>query len=97
MSKEGKEQMKALSTRFLAILLMMFILTEGRAHAYVDPGTGSMLWQVLFAAGVGTLFYVRRVFAWMGSFRKRKRGVVASSPHLPSDRDSLRNRTATPE
>jgi hypothetical protein len=72
--------MKALSGRFFVILLMILILTEDRAHAYVDPGTGSMLWQVLFAAGVGTLFYFRKVFAWVGSLRKRKKSVVAPTP-----------------
>jgi len=66
------------------MFLMVLIVTEGTAHAYVDPGTGSMLWQVLFAAGVGTLFYVRKVFVWVGSLRKRKKSdVVPTPPPLP--------------
>jgi hypothetical protein len=76
--------MKMLSARFLVVLLLILILSEGRVHAYIDPGTGSMLWQVLFAAGVGTLFYVRKVFVWVGSFRKRKKSdVVPTPPPLP--------------
>lgn len=38
--------------------------------AYVDPGSGAMLWQVLLAAGFGALFYVRKavsaVRGWFG-------------------------------
>jgi hypothetical protein len=76
--------MKMFSARFLVVLLLILILSEGRVHAYIDPGTGSMLWQVLFAAGVGTLFYVRKVFVWVGSFRKRKKSdVVPTPPPLP--------------
>jgi hypothetical protein len=72
--------MKTRAGRFLFMFLMVLIVTERTAHAYVDPGTGSMLWQVLFAAGVGSLFYVRKVFAWVGSLRKRKKSVVAPTP-----------------
>ena len=72
--------MKTRAGRFLFMFLMVLIVTEGTAHAYIDPGTGSMLWQVLFAAGVGSLFYVRKVFAWVGSLRKRKKSVVAPTP-----------------
>jgi len=35
------------------------------AHAYVDPGTGSMIWQVAAAAIIGCMFYVKRVAAWI--------------------------------
>jgi len=72
--------MKTRPGRFLFMFLMVLIVTERTAHAYVDPGTGAMLWQVLFAAGVGSLFYVRKVFAWVGSLRKRKKSVVAPTP-----------------
>ncbi len=39
--------------------------------AYIDPGTGSLLWQSLTAAFIGGLFYVRRFFAKFLS-RKQK-------------------------
>ena len=35
------------------------------AAAYVDPGSGAMLWQVAAAAVIGSLFYVRRGFNWV--------------------------------
>jgi hypothetical protein len=30
------------------------------AHAYVDPGSGAMIWQIAAAAVIGSMFYVRR-------------------------------------
>jgi hypothetical protein len=32
------------------------------AHAYVDPGTGSMLWQVLLSAMLGMGYAFRTLF-----------------------------------
>ena len=37
------------------------------AHAYVDPGTGAMLWQVAAATAIGVLFYVKRITGWVRS------------------------------
>jgi hypothetical protein len=39
-------------------------------YGYSDPGSGLLLWQMLGAAFVGGLFYVRRIFAW---FKPSKR------------------------
>ena len=52
------------------ILLLLFFLLEQPVNAYVDPGAGSLLWQIVVAAVVGTLFYVRRLVGWLA--RKRK-------------------------
>jgi len=35
------------------------------AQAYVDPGTGAMLWQVGAATVIGALFYVKRIVRWL--------------------------------
>ena len=53
--------------RFFGILtLLAWTMAIPRpAHAYVDPGSGAMIWQVLAAAGIGSLFYVRKVFIWV--------------------------------
>ena len=47
-------------TTIITALLMLLVFT-GSAHAYVDPGSGAFLLQILAAAGVGALFYLRRV------------------------------------
>ena len=31
------------------------------AQAYIDPGSGALLWQLLVAALVGVLFFLRRL------------------------------------
>ena len=49
----------------LLTIAMLLMATPKPAHAYVDPGSGAMLWQILVAAVIGSLFYVRRVFTWV--------------------------------
>ena len=50
---------------FLLTVSALLLATPKPAHAYVDPGTGAMLWQVAAAAVIGSLFYVRRIFTWV--------------------------------
>lgn len=45
----------------LGCLFLLIMATPGRASAYVDPGSGAMIWQMLAAAAIGSLFYCRRV------------------------------------
>jgi hypothetical protein len=33
--------------------------------AYTDPGSGSLILQMVFAGFVGALFYVRRIGSWI--------------------------------
>jgi hypothetical protein len=49
----------------LFVLAMLTMAVPQKASAYVDPGTGSMLWQMAAAALIGSLFYVRRVADWV--------------------------------
>jgi hypothetical protein len=55
----------------MGILLLLLIAVERPAHAYTDPGSGAMMYQVLAAACLGAGFYARRVFRW---FTTRGRG-----------------------
>jgi hypothetical protein len=41
--------------------LLLLLATPRMALAYVDPGSGAMIWQVAAGLAVGSLFYVRRV------------------------------------
>ena len=43
-----------------ALAAILVLLTEPRAYAYSDPGSGALLWQVLVAAFVGAGFYFRK-------------------------------------
>jgi len=48
------------------ILGMLCILSlPNVAHAYMDPGTGSLLAQYLAAAGLGVLFYIKQIFRFL--------------------------------
>ena len=47
---------------------------DAEHRAYLDPGSGSLLWQALIAALFGGMFYFRRFIAqvkeWIGGGRK---------------------------
>ena len=63
----------------LLMLLLLFFLFEEPVFAYVDPGAGSLLWQIVVAGFVGVLFYVRRL---LGSLLARKKEGKPSQPLL---------------
>src|ERR1017187_3389812 len=39
--------------------------------AYVDPGSGQLIWQMVVAACVGGLFYIKRVRVFLGGLVKK--------------------------
>lgn len=43
------------------------------AEAYIDPGTGSLIWQMLLAIFFGLLFYVSRIKNWIMSKLGRRK------------------------
>jgi len=43
-----------------ALAVVLVLLTEPRAYAYTDPGSGALLWQALVAAFIGAGFYFRK-------------------------------------
>jgi hypothetical protein len=60
-----------------ALALTLSVTFEGRAYAYVDPGSGLLLFQSLSAVFTGGLFY----------FRKRLKSLITRSKvkETPSD------------
>ena len=61
----------------LFLLLLLLVGTERPAQAYVDPGTGMMIWQAVGAAALGVAFYFRKLFSW---FRPRKKESEVTRP-----------------
>lgn len=59
---EGKRM--PFNLKYFALTLLLFIALsftfERRAHAYVDPGSGLLIFQGISAAFSGALFYFRR-------------------------------------
>jgi len=45
----------------LGVFFLLLIAAERPARAYTDPGTGTMLFQLLAAAFFGAWFYVRKI------------------------------------
>src|SRR5579864_6525136 len=63
------------------MLLMAVVMAVPRmAHAYVDPGTGTMIWQVAAGGMIGSLFYVKRAANWIRQYlpmrSERSKGFV---------------------
>lgn len=50
---------------FLVFLILSF-LTVKSAYAYIDPGSGLLLWQLVFSFFVGALFSIKKIlrFFW---------------------------------
>lgn len=46
--------------RAIDLAALLFIGLVGPAYAYVDPGSGSLLLQILIAFAVGFMFYLRK-------------------------------------
>lgn len=66
---------KKISVLFYAILLVLAL--AGDALAYLDPGTGSYLLQMIFAAVVGALFTIKMYWHKLINFFKKLFGKKA--------------------
>jgi hypothetical protein len=59
-------------------LLLIFLTVLPDAHAYIDPGSGALLWQALLAVFVGALFYFRSIrrlmMNWIHTLKQRAIG-----------------------
>ena len=69
------------SLKYFAVTLMLLIALsftfERQAHAYVDPGSGLLIFQGISAAFSGALFYFRRRIKNL--FVRTSKGVPQSS------------------
>ncbi len=60
--------MKTAAAMIFLVLVLMVVLGSP-ASAYTDPGSGALIWQLLVAGFIGSMFYIRRFIA----FLKRKK------------------------
>lgn len=63
--------------RFAFVLLTLLLAARREAHAYTDPGTGALAWQILAAAFVGLMFYIRK---FTSLFSKKKKNSNNEPP-----------------
>lgn len=54
----------------LFLVVAILIGTTSEAYAYIDPGYGSLLWQLAVAGFVGVAFYYRHFVARLRSWFK---------------------------
>jgi len=66
------------SISILAVLSVLFWLFPLKAHAYLDPGTGSYILQIVLATIVGIGFVIklswRRIKAFVHNLRSKGEG-----------------------
>jgi hypothetical protein len=74
----GRARREAWPTRVTTVLLVALLsLTLARpAHAYVDPGSGALLLQILAAGVVGGLLTARRAIARAAQWALGKTGAA---------------------
>ncbi len=72
----------------IVLLTMWFVLTGSQdAHAYLDPGVGSFLFQVLIAGFMASLFFVKSLWEKLlgRSETEQLDSPASSSPTVPTE------------
>ena len=67
----------------VAVCAALLFAGTADAHAYVDPGTGAMILQVIGAAVAGALFYFRQLREWIKAVFNRVFGRSAAEDEKP--------------
>lgn len=80
----SREATAALITaKWFAALVCFSLCAPAEAHAYIDPGSGALIWQALLAAFFGGLFYYRRAVghlkAWFSAKSKKPDEVTTKT------------------
>lgn len=57
--------------KIILACMAVLIITENKAYAYTDPGTGTLIWQGLLAAFFGAIFYIKKI---INLFKRKKNG-----------------------
>jgi len=68
--------------------LFILLLFPGLAHAYIDPGTGSLLLQGLIAAFVSVMVFWRNLRMGIMNFFRSKKQEETQEHSLPEENSS---------
>jgi hypothetical protein len=71
----------------VAAVCLLLLLAERPAYAYIDPGTGSLIYQTALTILLGLGFMVRRSRASISRFVRRVSGRDAASESAADSRD----------
>lgn len=55
----------------LFAVLYLCLLFPASAHAYSDPGSGIMLWQLTVSFFIGLLFYFRKILGFFSRLLRK--------------------------
>lgn len=64
---------------YAASTTLVWAILSNSAHAYIDPGTGSMLLQLIGAGIAGAFFYLRNVRMYLSNLFRRRGSSKDSS------------------
>lgn len=53
---------------FLVIFGFAFLVLPGNVHAYLDPGTGSFMIQIIIGSVLGSLYFIKVYWAKLTEF-----------------------------
>ena len=70
----------------LAIVLLTQVVLVEDAHAYLDPGTGSILFQAVVAAIAGAAMALRMSWGWIRGVFSRRRPQTVPESHGTDER-----------
>jgi len=70
--------------RLVPAALLIYLGWSGQAQAYVDPGSGMFILQILAAMGIGVLFYFRK---FIGHIKNLFPGSVKGEQSAAPDAD----------
>ncbi|MCX6114960.1 MAG: hypothetical protein NTV65_07080 [Proteobacteria bacterium] len=79
-------------SKIFIIFVLSFLLPLNFANAYLDPGTGSILLQVLLAGFLGALLYIKTFFRMVKSWfvKPKKEDETKDSEEKKEDWSSSR-------
>ncbi len=63
--------MKKYQVRAILLLILASILLSQNVSAYLDPGFGSMVWQMILAVGMGAAFAIKVYWQKLKKFFNR--------------------------
>lgn len=71
-------------TPLLAVAVLLVLVPARDAHAYLDPGTGSLLIQMLVAGVLGALFTIK---LWIGALKRFLRRLAGAEEKAATPAD----------
>ena len=69
MDRSGRIRRRAVT--FAVVVIAALVLLPRRAHAYLDPGTGSYVFQIAIGAFLGGVFAIKGTWRRVVDFVKR--------------------------